>query len=339
MKVEYFDYDLPKKLIAKNPIVPKSNSRLLVSESEKILPFSQLPQILNKQHFLIFNDTKVIPAVIKGKVNERYILITLHTKNQTGYWTAFGKPAKNAKIADEIHFGNTLKATVVKKYNSHLLLKFNLNEKKIISFLNKYGDLPIPPYIKNIPNRKHDELNYQSIFAKNLGAYASPTASLHFDKAVIDNLKKNNIDFTKVTLHVGAGTFLPLKNPIIENNKLHKEKGFISKGAADKIIKAKNQGKKIVAVGTTVLRLMESCYIKFGNIKAYDDETNLFITPGFKFNVVDKLITNFHLPKSSLLILASAFAGRKKIFDLYKIAIKNKMRFFSYGDAMLLNKK
>ena len=339
MIIEDFDYFLPKRLIAQQPSFPKSDSKLLVSKSEKVIPFFNLPKILNKKDLLIFNDTKVVPAIIKGKVNNNKILITLHTKNQSGNWIAFSKPSKKIFKGDEVFFENTLKAYVVEKNNAHIVLKFDIEEKKLFTFLNKFGDLPVPPYIKNIPNRKNDEINYQSIFAKHLGAFASPTASLHFDEKVMSRLKENNIDFVKVTLHVGAGTFLPLKNSIIKKNKLHSEKGLISQVTAKKIIQAKNDGKKLVAVGTTVLRLLESCYIKFGCIQPYNENTNLFITPGFKFNVIDKLITNFHLPKSSLLILVSAFAGKEKIFKLYKKAIKNDMRFFSYGDGMLLDKK
>ncbi len=339
MIIEDFDYFLPKRLIAQQPSIPKSDSKLLVSKNEKVIPFFNLPKILNKKDLLIFNDTKVVPAIIKGRVNNNKVLITLHTKNLSGNWVAFSKPSKKISKGDEVFFKNTLKAYVVEKNNAHIVLKFDIEEKKLFTFLNKFGDLPVPPYIKNIPNRKNDESNYQSIFAKHLGAFASPTASLHFDEKVMSKLKKNNIDFVKVTLHVGAGTFLPLKNSIIKKNKLHSERGLISQATAKKIIQAKNDGKKLVAVGTTVLRLLESCYVKFGCIQPYNENTNLFITPGFKFNVIDKLITNFHLPKSSLLILVSAFAGKEKIFKLYKKAIKNDMRFFSYGDGMLLDKK
>lgn len=339
MKIEDFDYFLPKNLIAQKPTIPKSNSKLLVASSEEIISFYDLPGILDKENLLIFNDTKVLPAVIEGSVNNKKILITLHTKNITGKWVAFSKPSKRIRKGDEIHFYDNLVGYVLEKYESHLILKFNLNNDKLLLILNKYGQLPVPPYIKGVSNRKKDEIYYQSIFANNIGAFASPTASLHFDDRVMKALKEKDIEFVKITLHVGAGTFLPLTNSVLKKNHLHEERGIISEKVADKIITAKKNGIKIIAVGTTVLRLLESCHLKFKKIQAYDESTSLFITPGFKFNVVDKLITNFHLPKSSLMILVSAFAGREKIFKLYRKAIKTNMRFFSYGDAMILDKK
>ena len=338
MNIEEFDYDLPRSLIAQKPVHPKSSSKLLLTRNNKIVNFSELPNKLTDEHFLVFNDTKVLPAILEGNVSKSKVIITLHTKNNKGLWTAFAKPSKKINENDIIEFDNQLNAKVFSKNKRGLVLKFNIEHNQLIAYLIENGTLPIPPYIKTRSTKKKLAKYYQTIFAKNLGSFACPTAGLHFDKATLDHLKRKEIDTVNVTLHVGAGTFLPLEFSSIEKNILHKEKGIISKSAAKKINRAIQEGKKIVAVGTTVTRLLEDCYLKHRKIVAFKEDINLFIKPGFKFNVVDQLITNFHLPKSSLLILVSAFAGKENILKYYKIAIKNNMRFFSYGDAMLLIK-
>ena len=225
-----------------------------------------------------------------------------------------------------------------KKSSVIVEVQFNYKYEKVLKYLNKYGDLPLPPYIKAKSERELDEKYYQTVFAENSGAVASPTAGLHFSESLIEQFKNRKIETIFTTLHVGAGTFLPLKKEKVIKNMLHKERGIISVEAAKKINKAISSKKRIVAVGTTVVRLLEACFDKYGNIRDFNEDTNLFIYPGFKFNVINKLITNFHLPKSSLLILVSAFHGKNKIREVYKFAVKNDMRFFSFGDAMLLDK-
>ena len=338
MNLNDFDYNLPKDLIAQKPVFPKSSSKLLITEKKIISTFSKLYKYLDSNDVLVINNTKVIPAVILGKIEKKNIKITLHTKYNHRIWEAFAKPAKLLKNGSIIEFRDNISAKVLSKNQGHVKILFNKNSRSLYNLLNNYGDLPIPPYIKTKDTKLNKEKNYQSPFSKNYGAYACPTASLHFDNLLLKNIKQKKIDIIETTLHVGAGTFLPLKNNIIQQNKLHKEKGYISIQNANKISDAIKKQKKIVALGTTVLRLLEACYLKYSEIRYYNEETDLFIYPGFKFKVVNKLITNFHLPKSSLLLLVSAFGGKNNLANYYKMAVKNKMRFFSYGDGMLINR-
>ena len=338
MDLNDFNYELPKELIAQKPSKPRSSSRIFVAEKNLISSFNKLHEFLDSNDVLVINNTKVIPAVLLGIINKKKIKITLHTKIFSNIWIAFAKPAKYAQPGATIHFEEKLSAKVVKKSKSHVELFFNFSQKKFYDFLESFGSLPIPPYIKSVNSKEQNEKNYQSIFSRRLGAFASPTASLHFDDILLKNIKKKNIEIIEVTLHVGAGTFLPLQNQTVEMNILHKEQAYISKKNAHKIYDAMKKKKNIVAVGTTVLRLLEDCYSKYSKIKYYNQETDIFIYPGFEFKVVDKLITNFHLPKSSLLLLVSAFAGKKNIMRYYNYAIKNKMKFFSYGDGMIINR-
>ena len=338
MNLNDFDYYLPRDLIAQKPAKPRSSSKLLVAEKKLISTFSNIYKFLDENDILVINNTKVISAVLISEVNNKKVKITLHTKLVSKIWIAFAKPSSLLKVGSILNFKKNISAKVINKDGSHVELLFNTENKVLYDFLNKYGELPIPPYIKIKDSKENSEKNYQSIFSKNYGAYASPTASLHFDNELVKNIKKKNIDIVEITLHVGAGTFLPLKDNFVQKNKLHKEKGFISNRTALKLSGAIKSKKKIVALGTTVLRLLEDCYMKYSEIKQYNEKTDLFIYPGFKFNVVDKLITNFHLPKSSLFLLVSAFGGNENVMNYYSYAIENKMRFFSYGDGMIINK-
>ena len=338
MNLDDFDFYLPKELIAQRPSSPRSSSKLLIGEKNLISIFNKLHTFLDSNDTLVINNTKVLPALIFGKIDSKKIKITLHTKYSSTTWKAFAKPSKLIEVGSILKFKDNISAKVLKKNDAHVELVFNTKQKNLYNFLNKYGELPLPPYIKTKDTKINNEKNYQSIFSKNYGAYASPTASLHFDNLLLKNIKKKNIDIIETTLHVGAGTFLPLKENDVKNNRLHKEKGYISVPNALKISNAIKNKKNIVALGTTVLRLLEDCFIKYSGIQYYNEETELFIYPGFKFNVVDKLITNFHLPKSSLFILVSAFGGKNNLLQNYKTAIENKMRFFSYGDGMIISR-
>ena len=338
MKLEDYNFSLPKVLIAKRPGKEKKNSNLLICNTKKIVDFKNITNYLNQDDVLVFNDTKVIPSIIIGRFKDKDVKITLLEKKNNFIWYAFVKYSKKIKIGDNIIFKDKLSCQIIDKEGTIAKVKFNQINKKVLSFLYKYGNLPLPPYTKNLPNRKLDEKYYQTIFAKNNGAVACPTAGLHFNKKIIKKLKEQNITLVNTTLHVGMGTFLPLTREKIKENTLHKEKGIISKSSANLINKSIKEGKKIVAVGTTVIRLLEACYAKYGKIQYFNEETDIFIYPGFKFNVIDKLLTNFHLPKSSLLLLVSAFGGKKKIINSYNFAIENKMNFFSFGDAMLIDK-
>ncbi len=337
MYLEDFNYSLPKNLIAKRP-TDRRESKILICSKKKIINFNNIFNELDKDDVLIFNNTKVLPSVIDGVCNGNEIKFTLLKNFQTYFWKVFIKPAKKVKLNEVIKFKNGLFCKLIKKDSVIVEVKFNQKYEAVISYLNKFGNLPLPPYIKSHSNRELDEKYYQTVFAKNAGAVASPTAGLHFNKNLMQDLKKKNIETIFTTLHVGAGTFLPLKNENIKKNILHKERGVINSEAAKKINIAISEKKRIVAVGTTVVRLLEACYSKYKTIKNFNEDIDLFIYPGYKFKVIDKLITNFHLPKSSLLILVSSFSTKNKIKEYYEFAIKSNMKFFSFGDAMLLDK-
>ena len=337
MYLEDFNYSLPKNLIAKRP-TDRRESKILICSKKKIINFKNIFNELDKDDVLIFNNTKVLPSVIEGVCNGNEVKFTLLKNFQTYFWKVFIKPLKKVKLNEVINFKNGLSCKLIKKDSVIVEVRFNQKYEAVISYLNKFGNLPLPPYIKSHSNRELDEKYYQTVFAKNAGAVASPTAGLHFNENLMQDLKKKNIETIFTTLHVGVGTFLPLKNENIKKNTLHKERGIISSEAAKKINIAISEKKRIVAVGTTVVRLLEACYSKYKTIKNFNEDIDLFIYPGYKFKVIDKLITNFHLPKSSLLILVSSFSTKNKIKEYYDFAIESNMKFFSFGDAMLLDK-
>ena len=337
MHLEDFNYSLPKDLIAKRP-TDRRESKILICSKKKIINFKNIFNELDKDDVLIFNNTKVLPSVLEGVCNGNGVTFTLLKNFQNYFWKVFIKPAKKVRLNEVINFKNGLSCKLIRKDSVIAEVRFNKKYEAVISYLNKFGNLPLPPYIKSHSNRELDEKYYQTVFAKNAGAVASPTAGLHFNKNLMQYLKKKNIETIFTTLHVGAGTFLPLKNENIKKNTLHKERGIISSEAAKKINIAISKKKRIVAVGTTVVRLLEACYSKYKIIKNFNEDIDLFIYPGYKFKVIDKLITNFHLPKSSLLILVSSFSTKNKIKEYYEFAIESNMKFFSFGDAMLLDK-
>ena len=337
MYLEDFNYSLPKNLIAKRP-TDRRESKILICSKKKIINFKNIFNELDKDDVIVFNNTKVLPSVIEGVCNGNQVKFTLLKNFQTYFWKVFIKPLKKVKLNEVINFKNGLSCKLIKKDSVIVEVRFNQKYEAVISYLNKFGNLPLPPYIKSHSNRELDEKYYQTVFAKNAGAVASPTAGLHFNENLMQDLKKKNIETIFTTLHVGIGTFLPLKNENIKKNTLHKERGIISSEAAKKINIAISEKKRIVAVGTTVVRLLEACYSKYKTIKNFNEDIDLFIYPGYKFKVIDKLITNFHLPKSSLLILVSSFSTKNKIKEYYDFAIENNMKFFSFGDAMLLDK-
>tara|TARA_B100000886_G_scaffold339642_1_gene305735 strand:- start:497 stop:1519 length:1023 start_codon:yes stop_codon:yes gene_type:complete len=337
MYLEDFNYSLPRNLIAKRPKNTRK-SKVLLCSKKKIINFEDILNELDKDDVLIFNNTKVMPSTIKGILNNKEIKLTLLNNFQSYCWRVFIKPAKKVKENIVIKFNNDLNCTVVNKKSVIAEVRFNHKYETVLNYLNKFGNLPLPPYIKSQSNRDLDEKYYQTVFAKKIGAVASPTAGLHFNENIMKDLKNKKIETIFTTLHVGAGTFLPLKNDNIKKNTLHKERGIISSEAAKKINTAISGKKRIIAVGTTVVRLLEACYCKYKTIKNFNEDINLFIYPGYKFKVIDKLITNFHLPKSSLLLLVSAFSSNVKIKEYYEFAIKNNMQFFSFGDAMFLDK-
>ncbi len=347
MQLSEFDFHLPAELIAQQPAARRDDSRLLYVGADGSLQdknMRDLPELLQSGDVLVFNDTKVIPARLIGKRGDAVVEITLH-KYSGGVWEAFAKRSKRLKTGDEIIFAHDFSALVADKYqDGRVILQFNTKyQKDLFEKLHIYGHMPLPPYIKrncgakdDICQQEIDKERYQTIYANRSGAVAAPTAGLHFTHEIMNALKERNIDIVFVTLHVGGGTFLPVKTEDISKHKMHSEWFEITTETADFINKARKNGRRIIAVGTTSLRSMETASNKDGVLQAIAGETDIFITPGYKFKTVDMLITNFHLPKSTLFMLVSAFSGLDVMRAAYQHAIERQYRFFSYGDACLL---
>lgn len=341
MRTQDFDFFLPDHLIAQHPTKERNASRLLyvkpLSNEITDRQFLDLPHYLNSGDLIIFNDTRVIKARLFGKKASGgavEILIERVLNEHEVY--ALVRASRSPKVGSSILIEDNIKIDVTGRNGDLFQLKF-LSEKPVLDLLEEYGNLPLPPYINHKASAA-DENRYQTVYAKNSGAVAAPTAGLHFDNAMLDTLKDNGIQIAYLTLHVGAGTFQPVKVDNIADHKMHSEIYNMPQDTVDLINKTKmNQG-KVTAVGTTVLRALESA-AQSGKLCAGTQETDIFITPGFQFNVVDRLLTNFHLPKSTLLMLVSAFAGFDHIQKAYQHAVKQEYRFFSYGDAMLLEKE
>ena len=333
MDISHFDFDLPKELIASRPIHPRNISRLLIGGNTITHDnFNNILNYIEKDDLFVVNNSKVIPAYFSVKFNSGHINITLHKKIENSLWRAFIKPGKRINSGDKITLDDKHFFKIIKKFTEGDFL-IEMNEKEEMIFKN-FGKMPLPPYI--LKSRSSDEKDfddYQTVYASQDGSIAAPTAGLHFNSEIYNKLQNNN-QLAEITLHVGAGTFMPIRDKI-ENHKMHSENGFISDEVIEIIKEKKSKKGRIISVGTTSLRLLESAAMK-GELTSFSGDTDIFIRPGFRFNVVDMLLTNFHLPKSSLMILVSAFAGIDKVKLLYKEAIKNNYRFFSYGDASLL---
>ena len=340
MRTQDFDFFLPDALIAQHPANARNASRLLHLEgnsgrlADKL--FIDLPDFLNAGDLLVFNDTRVIKARLFGVKStggnvELLVERVLDAHNVLAHIRASRSPKAGArlKLADAID------AEVISRDDDLFHVKF-LNDAPVLDLLEHYGALPLPPYITHAAEAEDDE-RYQTVYAKHAGAVAAPTAGLHFDDAMLSELQAKGVNIAYVTLHVGAGTFQPVRVDNIEDHKMHSEIYHISPETVAMIKATKANGGKIIAVGTTSLRALESA-AQHGDLKSGQGETNIFITPGFKFKIVDKLITNFHLPKSTLLMLVSALAGFEPIKNAYTHAVTQQYRFFSYGDAMLLEK-
>ncbi|MCY3982405.1 MAG: tRNA preQ1(34) S-adenosylmethionine ribosyltransferase-isomerase QueA [Roseovarius sp.] len=346
MKLADFDFDLPEELIATRPAEPRSASRMLVARGDKIIDsrFSQLVEWLRPGDRLILNDTKVIPARLIGArrrwgdrgETESRIEVTLLNPVSDGCWAAMVKPMRKLQVGEIIEFGVGLKAEMTARENGRALLKFNMQDDDFKDALNQAGIMPLPPYIASRrPADNRDVTDYQSVWARRPGAMAAPTASLHFDKDLLSDLLRAGIGLTHVTLHVGAGTFLPVKVADAALHKMHAEEGEVSEIAAMEIEETRALGGRIIPVGTTAMRLIETV-ARNGGMSQWKGKTDIFIYPGFEFRVSDALVTNFHLPRSTLMMLVSALMGRERIMRIYSHAISNGYRFFSYGDASLL---
>ena len=346
MKLSDFDFDLPERLIATRPASPRSSAKLLVGDGDAIVDarVTDLVEWLRPGDLLVLNDTKVIPARLSGQrhrdsaqgpVSAR-IEVTLLEPQADGAWAALLKPLKKIKPGESVTFSDELSAELVDIVDGQGRLKFNLSGDDFDAALNAAGAMPLPPYIAaKRPADEQDKQDYQTVWARNSGAVAAPTASLHFDQPLLDALATRGVEFTHVTLHVGAGTFLPVKVDDVTTHKMHAEWGRVSDAAAQAIARTKAAGGRVIPVGTTALRLIESAG-RSGAITAWEGETDIFIYPGFAFHVADALMTNFHLPKSTLMMLVSALMGQECIRKIYDHAVAADYRFFSYGDASLL---
>jgi S-adenosylmethionine:tRNA ribosyltransferase-isomerase len=347
MKLSDFDFDLPERLIATRPAKPRSAARLLVAEGDRITDrhVFDLPSILNPGDRLVLNDTKVIPARLAGTrartgadgTTEARIEATLLEPLASGEWRALLKPLKKVRDGEEIVFSPRLSATVGGREDGTARLAFNLRGEDFDAALAEAGDMPLPPYIASLRAADaQDKVDYQTVWAKRAGAVAAPTASLHFDEPLLAALAARGVSFTHVTLHVGAGTFLPVKTDDVSAHRMHAEWGEITPQAAAEIEATRGAGGRIIPVGTTAMRLLESAAQGDGTVRPWIGETDIFITPGFRFRACDALMTNFHLPKSTLMMLVSALMGVERIRRVYAHAIAAEYRFFSYGDASLL---
>lgn len=346
MKLSDFDFDLPEELIATRPVRPRPSARLLVAQGDTIddAHVYDLGTWLRSGDRLILNDTKVIPARLSGirarsgaqGISEARVEVTLLEPNAKAQWRALLKPLKKVREGETLSFDAGLSAKVMGKQDGQALLRFNLEGEAFEAALNEAGAMPLPPYIasKRAADAR-DRDDYQTVFAQHSGAVAAPTASLHFDEDLLGELAEQGIEFTKITLHVGAGTFLPVKVEDVTTHKMHAEWGEVSEAAAAEILATQAVGGRIIPVGTTALRLIEAA-ARDGGLRAWRGETDIFIYPGFMFQITDALMTNFHLPKSTLMMLVSALMGQECIRQVYDHAVAERYRFFSYGDASLL---
>ncbi len=372
MKTALFDFHLPESLIAISPALKRDEARMLVVGSDnspdkarKVTSefaddiVASFPLYLRAEDIVVFNDSRVIPARLFGKRGAARVEILLHKEQQISsdqhIWSCFAKPAKRLKAGDDIIFAADFTARVISKEASGELLieldpQIRQDKSSLLEKLYKYGKMPIPPYIEKKRKSSHinsaadnskadsDISDYQTIYARNEGSVAAPTAGLHFTQEMLAAIEKSGAKKTFVTLHVGAGTFFPVKSENTQDHVMHSELAYISAESAAAINSARKKGGRVIAVGTTSLRVLESAAMENGEIMPYKNETAIFITPGYKFRVVDLLLTNFHLPRSTLFMLVCAFSGIEKMHNAYQHAITQNYRFYSYGDACLLKR-
>ena len=349
MRVSDFDFDLPEKLIALHPAEPRDSARLLVVDPAKGLSDRHIPDLLTLLQpgdVLVVNDTRVLPAELRGSrirgENRASVSFNLHKRVDAHTWRAFARPAKRLAILDRLELGNgeadALTARVAGKGDTgEITLEFDLGGAALDEAIKSHGAMPLPPYIgakRGIEER--DKIDYQTVYAAEDGAVAAPTAGLHFTESLLQQLTERGVTIERVTLHVGAGTFLPMKVDDTDDHVMHAEWGEIDQATVERIRAKKALGGRVIAVGTTSLRLLETAARATGTLQPFIGDTDIFITPGFRFRAVDVLMTNFHLPKSTLFMLVSAFAGMDTMRGAYEHAIAEGYRFYSYGDSSLL---
>ena len=339
MNIEEFDFELPENLIAQTPLQKRDSSKLLVLDKKtgniEHKHFTDIIDYLNEGDTLVLNDTKVLPARLYGVKEETNALIEIlllkETKKDT--WECLVKPAKRVHVGTIVNFSDKLKAKCILEKEDgirHFELHYN---GILLEILDELGEMPLPPYIHE---KLEEKDRYQTVYAKNSGSAAAPTAGLHFTNELLEKIKQKNVNIVYITLHVGLGTFRPVNVENILDHKMHSEFYMMSKETADILNKTKKQNKKIISVGTTSTRTLETIINNYGTFKQCSGWTDIFIYPGYEFKAIDNLITNFHLPKSTLVMLVSALAGRENIMNAYNEAIKNEYRFFSFGDSMLI---
>ena len=347
MKLSDFDFDLPEHLIATRPVRPRPAAKLLLAQGDTIADrhVADLPQILRAGDVLVLNTTRVIPARLHGTRTRdaaqgpatARIEVTLTEAQPDGSWRALVKPLRKLALGERIDFAGGLSADVTERGDGDVVLRFNLTGPDFDAALDAAGQMPLPPYIAGRRAADaQDREDYQTVFARDPGAVAAPTASLHFDEGLLDTLRAMGVQFAEVTLHVGAGTFLPVKVDDVRDHVMHSEWGRIDAAAAAMIGAAKAEGRRVIPVGTTALRVIETAATAPGQIAPWQGKTDIFITPGFAFRIADGLMTNFHLPKSTLMMLVAAMMGQDRIKRIYAHAIAQQYRFFSYGDSSLL---
>ena len=351
MLLSEYDYDLPEELIAQMPADKRENSKMMVlNRKDRTIShkhFYDIVDLIEPNTLLVMNNTKVLPARLIGHKDtgakiEVFLLKSVENSKNGCLWDVLIKPSKRVKPDTVIKISDELSVKALKRLeeNGEWLVELIYEGENVLDVLHRNGQIPLPPYIeRKIPNedlKKLDFERYQTVYAKDEGSVAAPTAGLHFTKEILEKLQDKGVELAYVTLNVGLGTFRPVQCENVLEHKMHSETFEISEKASEQINRAKREGRKIVAVGTTTVRTLETAYQKFGCIKACHDHSELFIYPPFEFKVIDNLITNFHLPKSTLLMLVSALAGKDFIFEAYKEAIENNYRFFSYGDCMYI---
>jgi S-adenosylmethionine:tRNA ribosyltransferase-isomerase len=346
MRTELFDFDLPAGLIAQHPVSPRDAARLLVLAGEQLedRQVRDLPELLAPRDLLVLNDTRVIPARLLGRRGAAGVAVTLHQavsrSSGAACWRAFARPARRLRVGDEVSFGPGLAAAVLAKgAGGEVTLAFDCAAPRLLERLEALGQMPLPPYIRRPrAGAPSDRLDYQTLFARHPGAVAAPTAALHFTPALMQALAARGVGHAFLTLHVGAGTFLPVKAEDSSEHQMHAERFELGEDAVAAIARTRAAGGRVVAVGTTVLRTLETVAAADGRLAPAAGETRLFIRPGHRFRVVDRLLTNFHLPRSTLFMLVAAFAGLARMQAAYAHAIAQGYRFYSYGDACLLER-
>lgn len=344
MRVDQFDFELPEELIATHPVEPRDAARLLVVDDEgdlKHKSFRDLPDLLEPGDLLIVNDTRVIPSRLTGRKGEGRVEVTLVTPLDDEHWRALGKPGRKLTPGTKIIFAEGFTATVVEKgERGEIILSFDTGGRSLVDLLDAYGAMPLPPYIKRKDGPDPADRNdYQTVYAEHPGAVAAPTAGLHFTDDLFDRLARRGVETARVTLHVGLGTFQPMRAEDTRDHVMHAEWGRVSGETAAKINAVRQSGGRIVAVGTTSVRLLESAADEDGTVHPFEGETAIFITPGYHFRTVDRMITNFHLPESTLFMLVCAFAGIEVMKRGYSEAVAQRYRFYSYGDGCLLERR